>query len=91
LPKNKDNRRTKRKSGGAKDKGEDNHRTELKSLSAKRANAAENPHIPRPRKRGPLRISDAKPSTAAPEPQPQPESQAAGPEPQPQPKIKQNR
>jgi hypothetical protein len=52
--KNKDNLGTKRKSGGSKEKGEDNRRTKLKSASAKRANAAENPHIPRPRKKGPL-------------------------------------
>ncbi|KAK2428312.1 hypothetical protein QL285_026840 [Trifolium repens] len=80
--KNKDNLRTKRKSGGLKDKGEDNRRTKLKSASSRRENAVVNPHIPRPRKKGPLRISDAALSTVAPEPQPHPESQDAGHEPQ---------
>jgi hypothetical protein len=67
----------KRKNGGSKDKGEDNRRTKLKIASAWRASAAENPHIPRPRKKGPLSISDAEQSNVAPEPQPQPESQAS--------------
>ncbi|WJX40388.1 hypothetical protein P8452_27866 [Trifolium repens] len=43
--------------GGDKDK--DNRRTKLKTASARRANAEENPHIKRARKKGPPSQSDA--------------------------------
>jgi hypothetical protein len=66
--KNKDNRPTKRKSGGDKDKDEDHCRMKLNTASSRRANATENPHIPRPQKKEHLRISDVEPSAAAPEP-----------------------
>jgi hypothetical protein len=83
--KNKDNCRMKRKSGGAKDKGEENRHTKLKSAPARKANAAENPNIPRARKKGLLSQFDAAPSVVGPEPQPQTESQDVAPQPQLQP------
>jgi hypothetical protein len=67
--------------GGDKDK--DNRRTKLKTASARRANAEENPHIKRARKKGPPSQSDAAPSTAGPEHQPHPKSRDVEPQPQP--------
>ncbi|WJX62655.1 hypothetical protein P8452_47623 [Trifolium repens] len=67
------------------DKDTDNRRMKLKSASARRANAAENPHIKQARKKGSPSKSDAAPSTAGLEPQPQPESQNVAPQPQPHP------